>query len=75
MFQTDAAINPGNSGGPLFKQVNGRYFWIGVNTAKINEADNLGFALDAQSVMDSEYAWYNATTQGVQNFIWHVYIP
>jgi len=75
IFQTDAAINPGNSGGPLFKEVDGKYFWIGINTFIVDEANNLGFALDAQSVMDSDYDWFNATTQGVTNFIWRVYIP
>lgn len=74
VFQTDAAINPGNSGGPLFSEVNGRHFWIGINTYVVHGANNLGFALDAQSVMDSDYHWFNATRKGVTAYIWSRYI-
>lgn len=42
LIQTDASINSGNSGGPLF---NAKGQVIGINTAKMNSAEGLGFSI------------------------------
>jgi len=47
LIQTDAAINPGNSGGPL---INARGQVVGVNTAILADAQNIGFALEIDSI-------------------------
>ncbi|MEO6627754.1 MAG: trypsin-like peptidase domain-containing protein [Aquihabitans sp.] len=47
LIQTDAAINPGNSGGPLI-DASGEV--VGINTAIIDGAQNVGFSIAIDSV-------------------------
>jgi S1-C subfamily serine protease len=49
LLQTDAAINSGNSGGPL---LNARGEVIGVNTAIIQSAQNIGFSIPIEQASD-----------------------
>jgi S1-C subfamily serine protease len=47
IIQTDASINEGNSGGPLL-DINGNV--IGVNVAKSQDGENIGFSIPIDSV-------------------------
>ena len=50
LLQTDASINPGNSGGPLLN-VHGQL--IGINTAIRAEAENIGFAIPVDTLVEN----------------------
>jgi serine protease Do len=50
LIQTDASINPGNSGGPLLN-INGQL--IGITTAIRAEAQNIGFAIPVDMLLDN----------------------
>jgi len=67
-IQTDAAINPGNSGGPLFIKQRDSYKLVGVNTF-LYGSDNLGFAIDARHIWESEWLWNLATAEGAASAI------
>lgn len=47
LIQHDASINPGNSGGPL---INTKGEVIGINTAKITDAEAMGFAIPVELI-------------------------
>lgn len=49
VLQTDAPINPGNSGGPLLSE-GGKV--VGINTAVLDSAQNIGFALPIDYILD-----------------------
>jgi S1-C subfamily serine protease len=49
-IQTDASLNPGNSGGPLIG-TDGKV--IGINNFKINGGENLGFALESNTLKEA----------------------
>lgn len=64
LFQTDAAINSGNSGGAL---VDSQGRLIGINTAKVQSTDGIGFAIPVnvtKPIIDSFIK--NGTFQSVQ---------
>ena len=48
-FQTDVSLNPGNSGGPL---INTKGKVIGINNFVVSGAENLGFALESNKIVE-----------------------
>ena len=75
LFQTDAAINSGNSGGALLDS-QGRL--IGINTAKVQSTDGIGFAIPvnvAKSVVSSviEKGTFSSVQLGIQGVNLDIY--
>ena len=56
LIQTDALINPGNSGGPLIN-IDGEL--IGINTAIVNHAQGIGFAIPVDKVRETLVKLFN----------------
>ncbi len=68
-IQTDSAINPGNSGGPL---INLYGETVGINTAIISKAQNIGFSVPINTVKEimpllilgkTERGWFGASVK------------
>lgn len=57
-LQTDVSLNPGNSGGPL---IDSRGSVVGVNNFKLGNAENIGFALEAEAIKLSANTIANRT--------------
>lgn len=57
-LQIDAAINPGNSGGPLLNQLG---HVVGINSRKIQDAENISFSIPIKFAFDDLQKWTNFT--------------
>lgn len=71
LIQTDAAINPGNSGGPL---INLKGEVVGINTAMILGAENIGFAIpinQAKKIFEEvkKYGVYRKPSLGIRYYL------
>lgn len=62
-IQVDTPLNRGNSGGPL---VNKEGKVIGINNFKLQNSENLGFALESNSAVDSINGILNENNQELQ---------
>lgn len=71
-LQTDSAINPGSSGGPL---LNLRGEVVGINTAIVSDAQNIGFAIPIDTVKQvmpllvagrTERGWFGASVRPLE---------
>ncbi len=62
LILTQAPINPGNSGGPLVSAEDGTV--IGINVAKREDADNMGYSIPISHALEEFEAWEKDRTLG-----------
>lgn len=62
LILTQAPINPGNSGGPLISAEDGTV--IGINVAKQEDADNMGYSIPIAHALEEFEAWEKDRTLG-----------
>lgn len=66
-IQIDAAVNPGNSGGPLFRETNGEFVWIGINTlASKQGTQNINFSIHVAEFFSRDFESFPMTPEGLQ---------
>lgn len=74
IIQHDAPLNPGNSGGALFVELEQDSWYLdGVNYAKVDNAEGLGFAFALTRALANEFVWAPASPEGAATLIERIY--